>query len=367
MGGGGGSPQPDWAGIMAAQAAARQAEIMGQIASEQLAWAKEQYKQDKETNAPIIAQLTRSMTTQNDFADQQLKMYNETYQPMEKDLADKAMNWDTPERRETMAGEAAADVAQQFEGARLAAEQQLKDFGVDPSSPKYAATALGGKLAQAQAAAGAQNAARRNVEMQGLQLEQNAVNTGRGYPGQINQTWGTAQNSGNSAVQNTLNQSQTGANMMGTPYQYYGLQNQAIANWGNITANNYKNYLEGYKMGNSGSSGMGQIAGMAGGLLSGVMGMFSEGGAVPEEASPTQGGAVDDVPARLTAGEFVIPKRAVEWLGEKTLHQLIAKTDKERDQITAQSGAVPETAAVPQQQPTYVSRARPASAALPVG
>ena len=124
--------------------------------------------------------------------------------------------------------------------------------------------------------------------MQGLQLKQNAVNTGRGYPGQINQTWQTAQGSGNSAIQGTNNTTQLGSNMMGTPVQWYGLQNQALGTWGNIANNNYKNYLEGYKMQNQQqSSGIGQIAGMAGGIISSLL---VDGGAVPEHASPTQGG-----------------------------------------------------------------------------
>lgn len=363
MGGGGGSPQPDWAGIMAAQAAMEQTRVLGEIARENMAWSKEQYYDAKETNKPIIEEFTKSMKLQNEFAAEQKQFYDETYKPIEADLAKRAREFDTPERREQMAGEAAADVAQQFEGARQAAEQNLKDFGVDPSSPKYAATNLGARLGQAQAAAGAQNMARRNVEMTGMQLQQNAVNTGRGYPGEVNRAWGTAQGSGNSAVSGTINTTQLGSNMMGTPVQWYGLQNQAIGTFGNIAANNYKNYLEGYKMQNQQqSSGLGQIAGLAGGILSSIL---ADGGTVPDQASPTQGAAIDDVPAQLTAGEFVVPKRAVEWFGEKHFHQLITKADQEREQVTAQSGAVPDQAVVARREPTFVSRDQ--RGALPVG
>lgn len=362
-GGGGGSPQPDFAGILAAQAAMEQTRVMGELARENLAWSKEQYYDAKATNKPIIEEFIRSAKLQNEFAEEQKAFYDETYKPIEADLAKRAQEWDTPERREQEAAAAAADVAQQFEGARQAAESQLRDFGVDPSSPRYAATSLGARLAQAQTGSAAQNMARKNVEMQGMQLEQNAVNTGRGYPGAVNQTWGTANNSGNSAVQGTINTTQLGSNMMGTPVQWYGLQNQALGTWGNIAANNYKNYLEGYKMQNQQqSSGMGQIAGLAGGLISSFL---EDGGSVPDQASPTQGAAIDDVPAQLTAGEFVIPKRAVEWFGEKHFHQLITKADQEREQVTAQSGAVPDQAVVASRRPTFVSRDQ--RAALPVG
>jgi hypothetical protein len=90
------------------------------------------------------------------------------------------------------------------------------------------------------------------------------------------------------------------------------------------------------------------------------------GGTVPDQASPTDGAAVDDVPAQLTAGEFVIPKAAVEWFGQKHFHQLIDKANKERQQMTAQSGAVPEMGPGSDQPPAFVSRSQP-QAALPVG
>ena len=80
MGGGGGSPQPDWGGIMAAQAAMEQTRMLGELAKENLAWSKEQYYDAKATNKPIIEAFTKSMQLQNDFAEDQQKFYKENYQ-----------------------------------------------------------------------------------------------------------------------------------------------------------------------------------------------------------------------------------------------------------------------------------------------
>lgn len=358
------SPMPDFAGIISAQAAANQTQLLGQLAQRQFDWAKQQWESDKATAQPVIDRLIRGMDQQYKYAEEQKKFYDEAYKPLEADFARKATEYDSPQRREQAAGEAGAEVAQQFAGAQAAAAQQLRDFGVDPSSPRYAATALVGKLGQAGATAGAQNMARKNVEMTGLGMMQNAINTGRGYAGAINQTFQTGNQSGQGGVNSALGVTQSGAQTMGTAPQYYGMQNQALGMWGNMNAQNDQNRLEGYKFANTQqSSGLGSALGLAGGIL---MSRFEEGGAVPDAASPTSGQAIDDVPARLTAGEFVMPKAAVEWFGEKHFHQLIDKASKERQQMHQQTGAVPDVGRATPEDPTFVSRSQP-PAALPVG
>src|ERR1700747_3518239 len=66
------------------------------------------------------------------------------------------------------------------------------------------------------------------------------------------------------------------------------------------------------------------------------------GGGVPPQASPSGGQAVDDVPADLTAGEFVIPKDVVEWKGMEHFYKLMDQAREGR--AKAKGGA---TAAAP--------------------
>jgi hypothetical protein len=67
---------------------------------------------------------------------------------------------------------------------------------------------------------------------------------------------------------------------------------------------------------------------------------------LPEEMSPSAGAIPDDIPAeldsggpaRLNAGEFVVPKDVVAWVGEKGMQQFILKSRKE---MTGQNGERP--------------------------
>lgn len=81
-------------------------------------------------------------------------------------------------------------------------------------------------------------------------------------------------------------------------------------------------------------------------------------GAVPSEASPSGGEQVDDVHAMLSEGEFVIPKRTVDWLGEKFFQNLIAKTDQQMGNETVaepQEGPAPQGQAMDMTPPMFRS------------
>ena len=54
------------------------------------------------------------------------------------------------------------------------------------------------------------------------------------------------------------------------------------------------------------------------------------GGFVSRSLSPSGGSKVDDVQARLNAGEFVIPKDVAHWKGKEFFYKLIAQARKNR-------------------------------------
>jgi hypothetical protein len=80
-------------------------------------------------------------------------------------------------------------------------------------------------------------------------------------------------------------------------------------------------------------------------------------------ASPTGGKAVDDVPARLTVGEFVIPKDVAAWKGQEHFQKLIDSSRKAAAQATAKPkvgpavGGPPAVVSRPQQGAIPMSRA----------
>jgi hypothetical protein len=374
----------DFAGMIAAQNQAAQANKMLELGQQQLAWPKEQYEKDRAITEPLIKALTESTTQSLAFAKEQKDFYDKVYKPLEEKFAETAADWASPERKEKEAARAQATVAQQFDIQRSNAEAQLKDFGINPNSGKYMSTLMQSRVAQGATAAGAAETARYQTEMTGLGLQQQAIATGRGYPAAINQTTATGQGGAQAGIQGQLAQTASGAATMGTGPQYYGLGNQALGMWGNQAQQMFNTQYQGYMQEQSKPSTLGMIAGLFGGAAATAAGAYAgrkfahggvvdhyadggdvtPGGAVPVGASPTRGQVEDDVPAQLTAGEFVLPKDVVSWIGEERAHQIIDKARKARDQLTSQTGAVPSSGPAPDQQPSFVSRPQ---AALPVG
>lgn len=356
-------PPPDYSGIAAAsEASAKYAYELGQ---DQLEWAREQYASDKEIVDRVVSAALDMQRFNMDNAAYDRARYQDRFQPLEDQLIADAKSFASQERKDKEMGEAAASVGQQFTAARNAATQNLEAFGVDPSSTRYAALDIGMRASEAAAKAAAANQAADMVDAQGRAIRSEAINVGRGYPGQIAGTYATALQGGNQAVNSQLAGTASGANTMGTGAQWQGLGNQALGVWGNTLNMGYNNQLNAYNAEQNSSSGLG---GLFGTVLGGAMKYaFEDGGAVPTtggkvpaEASPTQGGAVDDVPARLNVGEFVVPKDAVAWKGEEFFQKLIEKSRQDREKATAK----PELAVVPAEQPTFVSRP---TGALPVG
>lgn len=356
-------PPPDYSQIAAASE--KSAEYSYKLGQEQLAWAKEQYAADREVSDRVIGRAMEIMDANQKAAEEDRAFYTQKYRPLEMDLIRDAATYGSPERRQVEMGRAQAGVAQQYDVARKAAARNLESFGIDPSSTRYAGLDLASRTSQAAATAAAGNQANTQVDAISRALRSEAINVGKGYPGQVAATYGTALQGGNQAVNAGLATTASGANTMGTPMQWQGLGNQAVGQWGNILNMGYQNQLDAWKANQSSSSGWGGLAGTIVGI--GAKAAFSAledggtvppsaGGAVPAAASPSRGQAVDDVQARVNVGEFVVPKDVVSWVGEKTMHQMIEKAKKERDELPQRSGAIPDVAVAAPQPTTFASR-----------
>jgi len=366
-------PPPDYSGVAAASK--ESAELSFKLGQEQLAWAKEQYGLDKEVTDKVVGSFLNTQDANQESAASDRARYEQLYQPLEGELIADARSFASPERKAMEIGAAQGAVAQKFSQARQAALQNLESFGVDPTSTRYAALDIGARVQQGAAEAAAGTQAGRYVDATGRALRSEALNIGKGYPGQIATQYGTALQAGASGVNSTLAQTASGAQTMGTGVQWQGMGNQALAGWGNTLNMGYQNQLAAYKAENEQSSGWGSALGLGASLLTAplkgtAMGaFFEEGGAVPEgatpggaipmEASPSGGQAVDDVSARLTAGEFVVPKDVASWKGEEFFQKLIENSRKMKMGATAK----PEVKKAAPAAPTFESR----PSALPVG
>lgn len=361
-------PPPDYTPV--AQASEKAAEYSYNLGKEQLAWAKEQYKKDSLIIDKVVqAGLKReAINDQNAMADR--SRYEELYQPLEDKAVKEAQDFASPQRESYEMGRASATVAQQFDAQRKAAAQNLEAYGVDPSSTRYAALDLGSRIQQAAAQAGAENQARNQTEAMGRAIRSEAVNVGRGYPGQIAGTYATALQAGNQSANSALANTASGASTMGTGSQWFGNGNQAVGTWGNTLNMGYNNQLAQFNANQQSSSGLGSLAGSllgAAGNAGGFAALFEDGGAVtsggnvPADASPTRGAAIDDVDARLNVGEFVVPKDVVSWKGEEFFQKLIDQSRKSKPEAPAK----PAYAIVPERQGAPAFQSRPA--ALPMG
>lgn len=381
MGGKGSAPAPpDYSGIAAASSHA--ADLQYSLGQDQLAWAKQQYAQDSSVVNKVVDQFMSTQSANDANAASDRARYQNEYQPLEDQLIADANSYASPERKDLEMGRAEGAVTQQFDQARNNAQRQLEDFGINPSSTRYAALDIGSRAQEAATTAAAGNQASQMVDATGRALRSEAINVGRGYPGQIAGTYNTSLQAGSSAINGTLANTATGAQTMGTPTQWFAGANNSLGTWSNALTSGYNAELAQFNANQNTSSGFGTALGAGLGLMGSIAklsagGEVPPGGAlpttgipmsmqdnpgsiVPPSASPSGGRAVDDVPARLTPGEFVIPKDVVAWEGEKSLQNLITKAR------TAKQGAQarPQVGIAPRQAPTFNSRAP--QRALPV-
>lgn len=324
-----------------------------QLGQDQLNWAKEQYASTKATTDKVVDSLLNSQAKTDQRADEYYKRYKDVYEPAQDRYLSDAENYDSAGRRDQNVGQAQAAVAQNFDAARQAATRQLEGFGVNPGATRYAALDAGTRVAEAAAKAAAGTQAARDTEATGLTLRANAINMGNGLPGQSATSSGVSTGAGTGATGSENQTFSTGSGAMTAPSAYTGQGVSAIGGWGQTLNNGYSNALDAFKANNSASSGWGSLLGAAAGIGAKMYG-FAEGGAVPPQdggaipmsASPSGGVQTDDIPARLNAGEFILPKDVVSWIGEKNLQATIQKARKEKEGAQAKPaiGAAPAQA-----------------------
>ena len=403
----------DSSGMMEAMASAQAAQEAYQLGEQQLDWTKQVWNQEQplmdaseEAQMAVDAAEQQALEQSNAESAQQYAQYESTYAPLEASYVNQAENWASPSAVAEARGQAMSDVAEQGQAGLNSAAETLRSYGINPGSGRYAGLYTGAQpmLGAAEAAAGTTTA--QNLREQQMGLEAGAINTGRGL---VNATEGLTQagtGAGNSAAgaasgaAGTANQNlSTGSTAMTNPAQ-----------WFNAGANNMNAYVgavNGYNQsqaqfaqaGAEEMGGLGSALGSTAALMvlherggpaikryaygggvdptltptqgGGMTGIPSApvmppvpqvalgattGGTVPVHASPSMGATTDDVPAMLTANEFVVPKDVATWIGHKQLAGQIDKARQEQQKFSMRDdiGGEP-TQAIPQH-PTFVSR-----------
>lgn len=167
-------------------------------AKEELALAREQadrlfeyqnkaFESDKEAKAfaeEVGRKSMEAMDLQMDYARKDRERYEQVFLPMQDRYIAEANGYDTPERREREAADAAVGIQRQAEAARANSDARLRGMGIDPSQMRSATLLDSQNTMLAAQQAQAMNGARQGVEDRGRAMRADALNVGAGLAAQ---------------------------------------------------------------------------------------------------------------------------------------------------------------------------------------
>lgn len=354
--------------IKATKQAKKQVKTNNKLQKEQFAFFKDAYNENKELIGGVTDKQLELLDQNNEWATADRERFKTVFQPLEDDLVREAMDYASQGRMDLETGRAQADVAQKYEQQREASLRQLEGYGINPAATRFQALDLNIRTQKAAAQAAAAEQARNNVENTRRALRTEAIGVGQKYPGYADQASDTAIAAGNAASGNALENTKVAGQTMGTAPQYGALANDALGTQmqgaigqGNLQNQAYQNQLAGFNAEQEANTSWGEAAGMlvgagtkiaSGGTKPWVFGAAgggaipgpetaSPGGQVPMSASPSGGAQVDDVNARLTPGEFVLPVDVVKWKGEEFFQKMIDAARKKREGASAKPEKAP--------------------------
>lgn len=262
-------PKPDPNIGIAAKQNADIAQQQLDVAKQQLAWEKDRAS----VQDPLVQKIVDQQISQGDAnaarSDEQWNTYKNLFAPVESRMVSDANNFDSQERKDRMAGQAAADVTQGYASATDQNNRAMERMGVNPNSGKFQALNNETALGQAKDTAGAMNKARTDTELQGIALRTGAAQFGRNMPNTGIAADSVALNAGNSATSNLNAGNAAHAAGLNSAAQWFGgaqAGNQLAAN---IGLGLYQGQLQANQAQQQAMGGIGSLIGtlgMAGGI-----------------------------------------------------------------------------------------------------
>lgn len=184
----------------------------------------------------------------NGWAAEDRDRYQKTFLPLQDKFIADAQAFASPERKEAVQTQAAADVGLGMRQASEAAKRQSMAMGVNPASGRAQGASVKMATDQGLAMAGARNMAGRQVEEQGRALEASAINMGAGMAVNPATSMG---------ISNGAMTSGASAAMQG-----YGQQ-------GSLLNAQYQNQMQAWQANQSGIGALGSALGSMAGLFIG--------------------------------------------------------------------------------------------------
>jgi len=340
-------PDPNPGLLASAQASERVAQEQIGLAREQFAWAKEQAGEDREFIRPFLEQQTRIADSNEARAADYANYEKQTFRPLEMGIVEDAQAFDTEGTRERLGREAAADVESQLGIAKASTARDIARAGGNAASGNFtdafAKMNTQGALSKAQA----QTNARQQATAMGHAMKMDASQLGRNLAGNASTAYGIALNANQGAQGGQLAQTgmanstrMGGIGAYGQAQQGLGQANQAYGNEYGLKLQGYGTAMQGY------GAMMGAVGAVAGAGASAMK--FAGGGEVDKnaervkrasiggkhtmysgpKAGPVAGpgtGISDEIDAKLSDGEYVIPADVVQKLGTQHFDKIVAK------------------------------------------
>jgi hypothetical protein len=230
---GGDAPAPD---PRVGQAALENAEL----GRNWLDFAREQFDEANERQGRIDKLTTRIGEQQigaaergMEWSEEDRARYKDKFIPLEDEFIERAKRWGSKEGQEEAAAEARADVMKSADMQRQITSRNLARMGIDPRSGRHAGVARTGAVNTALAAAGAENQARDIKRKEGMAMQSDAINLGRGLPSQAASGATLGLNAGQAALSGQLSAAgnqRANTGIMGQGFQGAMSGNSSMAN-----------------------------------------------------------------------------------------------------------------------------------------
>ena len=296
-------------------------------------WAQSQIAPNTALTNQAVGTFMSAANTDFNLANQTSADYNAMGRPALADLANTANEYSSAPRQQAAAGSAEANSLQGSQAGISSAEQALTGFGINVNSGMYGELEQSQKAAAGAAAAASGTQAAQNVQQTGLTLKGQNVAAEQQLPGQVvnESTAGVGAVTGAANTQFGNTSTQANADAAANPF---------LSTAQNIAPEGTQSTASQQSSGSSTSNSAGNIIYGGAPQTTGGASTLATGGAIPDGSDATTGGFVsrhlspsggattDDIPARLNADEFVMPKDVTRYYGHKQFQDMIVKARK---------------------------------------
>src|SRR5258708_4931200 len=190
------------------------------LAGQMYNWAQNTFAQTSNITNQAVSNFFNTSQQMSGMSSRLADQYNNLFAPENAQLVADANSYASPQRMAVDMGQAGATQAQAGQQALSNSEEQLRSFGIDPSSGRYAALDKAAAVQNAANIAGAENTQRNADIATGQKLRSEAVQVGSTLPAAIANVNNTAIQANTGATNATLANANTGANLMSLPDKY---------------------------------------------------------------------------------------------------------------------------------------------------